>query len=62
MGRMILAALTLLLIGGGIAAFIYTGRQYDVLWQTHLALSAMITVLLAGVVAICAVAPWWMHR
>jgi len=40
MGKILLAALFLLIIGGGIAAFIYGERRLDLQWQAHLTLVA----------------------
>lgn len=62
MARLLMLALFVLLVGSGVAIIIYADRQVDLRWQAHLALSAMITILITGVIAICAVAPWWMHR
>ena len=55
-------AVFFLLLGGMISAAIYTYRQYDLAWQSHFALSLMVTVITVGISVICATSQWWLNR
>ena len=58
-----LAASFFLILGGLIAAIIYLfGRPYDFAWREHVSLSVMVTVIVAGITAVCASAHWWMRN
>ena len=51
-----------LALGGIITYFIWFNHQQDLEWRTHLALAALLSILLAGVFLISASAHWWIHR
>lgn len=61
-GNLWLAVLTVVLVGLIVGLSFFCFRQFDLQWQVHLVTSAMITLLVAGILAICASAPAWMQR
>ena len=56
-----LAALFIALLGG-LVTYIINLDTADIARQAHLHLSIMITVIVTGILIICASARWWLHR
>lgn len=56
-----IAAIFLALLGG-VVTYIIGLDTTDTARQAHMAMSAMVTVIVVGVLAICASAHWWVHR
>jgi len=60
-GGLWLSALFIALVGGVITYTIPLNTS-DLERSAHMALAGMITVIVSGILAICASAHWWMHR
>ena len=61
-GNLWLAVLLVALFGCVVSLGVFCFRQFDMRWQLHLMTSVMLTMLVTGLLAICAVAPSWMER
>jgi hypothetical protein len=57
-----LAVVVVLLLGVVCSLSFLCFHQYDLQWRLHLITGLMVSILVAGALAICAVVPVWLRR